>query len=147
MKKLVHHYEFDTQEQRIYFPDDFLSKNKLYTESFLIITNLETGDYIYMFNDPTKGGTFSYNYLNLVYDTTSMSSSDKLQIFVDVKEAVHVKNNEGETLGIEFSPMHVVQTDMTSALVGVWKELRKINLHLESITDLNLTNRDLDGER
>ena len=146
MKKLVKQYEFDPLEKRIYFPSDFLDKNSVNTESFLLITNLTTAEYIYLFNDPDKGGTFRYNFLNLEHDTTSMSSTDKLQIFVDVAASIHMRGNDGETLGVEFSPLHVVQTDMTGVLVGVWKELRKMNMHLESITDLNLTNRDLDGE-
>jgi hypothetical protein len=147
MKKLVHKYEFDVEHNRIYFPDEFLDKNPLKTESFLLITNLTTAEIIYQFNDPDKGGTFRYNYFTLEYDVSSMSPTDKLQIFVDVKEAVHIKDSEGRTMGELNSAFHVTQEDLYSTFRGIYKELVKMNLHLESMTDLNLTNRDIDGER
>lgn len=56
-------------------------------EQFLLITNVSTGATIYQFNKPAKGGTVSTGggntTLTLEADTSSMSGSDRLQVFVD----------------------------------------------------------------
>ena len=55
----------------------------------LIITNVTDGIIIYNFADSNKGATQSYSSANdettftLEHDTSSMSSGDELQIFVD----------------------------------------------------------------
>lgn len=51
----------------------------------LVITNVTDNIIIYNFADPTKGGTIINNVLTLTYNTTGMSNTDKLQIFLDNK--------------------------------------------------------------
>lgn len=51
----------------------------------LVITNVTDNIIIYNFADPTKGGTIANNVLTLTYNTTGMSDTDKLQIFLDNK--------------------------------------------------------------
>jgi hypothetical protein len=56
-------------------------------EQFLLITNVTTGATIYQFNKPSKGGAVATGggntTLTLETDTSGMSGSDRLQVFVD----------------------------------------------------------------
>jgi hypothetical protein len=52
-------------------------------ESILLITNVSSNQIIYNFADPCYGAGVNGNTVTLVYDTTSMSSSDALQIYYD----------------------------------------------------------------
>jgi len=62
-------------------------------QNILLITNTTANMIIYNFADSTSGAvSFTNNVLTLDYDTTSMSSTDKLQIYVDVpayEESLH----------------------------------------------------------
>lgn len=149
MKLLVQDYRFLPDEGKIYFPDLFTKNHPtVTTEDFLLITNITTGDIIYQFNDPALGGDYLHNELTLTYETSGMTATDKLQIFVDVPPAIHIKGEEGRNLGgSHYAPVYITAEDLNHTLTAILKELRKMNLHLESMTDLNLTNRDLDGER
>lgn len=53
-------------------------------EQILLITNTTTGDIIYSFADPAKGGFFAAGVITLGFDTTGMNAADRLQIYVDV---------------------------------------------------------------
>lgn len=83
-KKLVFNYTFDAAAQTITLTDDVYPKRRL-----LMITNVTSGDIIYLFNDAAKSGTFTFDYedysttITLDYDTTSMNDADDLQIFVE----------------------------------------------------------------
>jgi hypothetical protein len=79
MKIIVSNYSFDASEKKITFTD----YNPIIIERVLLITNITDNIIIYNFADPTKGGTAATNVLTLTYDTTSMSDTDKLQIFYD----------------------------------------------------------------
>jgi len=52
-------------------------------DQILLITNVTSNTIIYNFADPTKGGTLTGNILALSADTSAMSNTDRLQIFVD----------------------------------------------------------------
>lgn len=78
MKKIVTSYTFDASAQTI-DSADFTSLEKI-----LLITNVTDQIIIYNFADSAKGGSLSSTTLTLEYDTTSMSDTDKLQIFVEV---------------------------------------------------------------
>jgi len=52
-------------------------------DQILLITNVTRNIIIYNFADPTKGGYLTGNILTLSATTTSMLSSDRLQIFID----------------------------------------------------------------
>lgn len=73
------YYTFDPQNRRIIF-------NTIYPkqQDIVLITNLSdtTNRIIYNFACPGESGTFANNILSLVFDTTSMSSSDKLMIII-----------------------------------------------------------------
>jgi hypothetical protein len=79
MKVLFENYNFNASLKQITFDTtDVISLQQL-----LLITNVTTNTIIYNFADPSSGGTISNNMLTLTFDTTSMSNSDKLQIFLD----------------------------------------------------------------
>jgi hypothetical protein len=61
----------------------FTDYNPIINERILLITNVTDGIIIYNFADPLKGGTCATNVLTLAYNTTTMSNTDKLQIFYD----------------------------------------------------------------
>lgn len=77
MKKLVTSYTFDASAQTV-DSADFTSLEKIQ-----LITNVTDGIVIYNFADSTKKGSLSGTTLTLTYNTTAMSDTDKLQIFVE----------------------------------------------------------------
>jgi hypothetical protein len=82
MKKLVSNYNFNAAAKQITL-SDYTSVN---LESLLLITNVTDNVIIYNFAGQGKGATVSGNVLTLDFDTTSMSNSDSLQIFIDNNE-------------------------------------------------------------
>lgn len=83
MKILVENYTFNSATKQIALTD-YTSVN---LESFLLITNVTDNIIIYNFADPAKGGTVAGNVLTLDFDTTGMSNTDNLQIFIDDGES------------------------------------------------------------
>jgi hypothetical protein len=83
-KKLIHKYTFDPANDRVTIK--YIYK----PERLLLISNITRGVLIYAFNEETlKFNTITYDYTNeemtitLAYDCSAMSSTDKLQIFVE----------------------------------------------------------------
>ena len=83
MKKLVSNYSFNAAAKQITL-SDYTSVD---LESLLLITNVTDNIIIYNFAGTGKGATISGNVLTLDYDTTSMSDSDDLQVFIDDGES------------------------------------------------------------
>ena len=79
MKILFEDYNFNSALKQI----TFNTTSVISLEHILLVTNVTDNIIIYNFADPTKGGTISNNVLTLTYNTTGMSSTDKLQIFLD----------------------------------------------------------------
>jgi len=79
MKTIPITYQFDASLKTVTCTD-FSAIEKI-----AIITNLTTGEMIYQFNNPLKSGTLTENTLTLVYDTTTMSDTDELQIIIHGK--------------------------------------------------------------
>lgn len=79
MKKLVSNYSFNAAAKQITLSD----YTSIDLESLLLITNVADNIIIYNFAGQGKGATIAGNVLTLDYDTTSMSNTDNLQIFVD----------------------------------------------------------------
>jgi len=81
-KKLIHHYTFNAAAGTVTIE----GSTKL--ERLLLITNVTDNVIIYNFANPALGGTLSYNSateqstITLTYNTSSMSNTDKLQIFI-----------------------------------------------------------------
>lgn len=89
MKKLIRDYSFDPINKQVVFID------ALALEQILLITNVTSNQIIYNFADPASGGDLVNNTLTLNYDTTAMSNTDFLQIFVDIQE---ISNDDIYTL-------------------------------------------------
>lgn len=79
MKTLVRNYIFDKTNKKI----TFLDYASITLDEILLITNVTDNVMIYNFANPSLGGTVSGNVLTLTYDTSSMSNTDSLQIFID----------------------------------------------------------------
>ena len=85
-KKLIYNYTFDASAKTIVINGNFKLRK------LQLITNVTDGIIVYNFADSTKGGSVSFNSetdettITLEHDTTSMSDSDELQIFVDIPE-------------------------------------------------------------
>lgn len=95
MKKLlgtdtVGSYTFNPGAKTVTFSN---LQQALTLANILLITNTTANTIIYNFADPTTGAiSFNNNILTLDYDTSSMNSSDILQIYVDVEsyeESLH----------------------------------------------------------
>jgi len=73
-------YSFDASERKV----TLIGCGDLTLENMLIITNVTDGIQIYNFAKTT--GTITDNVLTLSYDTTLMSDTDELQIFINVDD-------------------------------------------------------------
>lgn len=73
---IIDKYSFNPLTKEI----TFLDNSDIKIEGLQLITNLNRGAIIYQFNEQTKGGVLIGNVLTLNYDTSTMQSSDVLQI-------------------------------------------------------------------
>lgn len=80
MKVLFTDYTFNPTAKTITFNTTDIVK--LY--NVLLITNVTDNIIIYNFANNSLGGTIANNVLTLTYDTSGMSSTDALQIFLDI---------------------------------------------------------------
>ena len=154
-KKLLFNYTFDASAKTIVVSGNFKLRR------IQLITNVTDGIIIYNFADGNKGGSVSYNStddettITLEYDTTSMSDSDELQIFVDIPED---KIEFGETYTDPVSklrvstPENLIDTDFEYGLQPTkWETLELVNnipsaytrapgVSIPGITAVNSTN-------
>lgn len=79
MKKLITNYTFDSVNKTV----KLLDYDQIDLGGLLLITNTTDGIIVYNFADTTLRGTVSGNTITLAYDTTTMDSGDRLQIFYD----------------------------------------------------------------
>lgn len=84
MKTLITNYTFTAASKQVSLTD-FVT---IESERLLLITNVTDNIIIYNFADPSSGGTVSGNTITLSYNTTTMSNSDKLQIYYDTTGSV-----------------------------------------------------------
>ena len=79
MKILFEDYTFNAAAKQI----TFNTSETITLPQLLIITNVTDNLIIYNFADPNYGGTINGNVLTLTYNTSLMSNSDSLQIFLE----------------------------------------------------------------
>jgi hypothetical protein len=79
MKILFEDYTFSAVTKEI----TFNTASTIGLSQLLLITNVTTNQIIYNFANPSTGGTIVNNVLTLDFDSTSMSNTDSLQIFLD----------------------------------------------------------------
>ena len=95
-KKLVTDYEFVPYDPNTLTGGTVTLKDNVSGERILLITNVTNNEILYNFSDPTKGfqttvnGTgcdynedFEKTIISLATDTSTMSATDQLQIFVE----------------------------------------------------------------
>lgn len=80
MKILANRYSFSPSTKQVYL-SGFTTNIAL--EQLLLITNTSQNTIIYNFADPAAGGNITNNVITLSANTTSMASTDRLQIFLD----------------------------------------------------------------
>lgn len=80
MRLLCKDYTFDPALKQI----SITLTDQVTLANVLLITNVTTNVVIYNFANPVLGGSMQNNVLTLDYDTTLMSPSDELQIFLDI---------------------------------------------------------------
>ena len=145
MKTLVTNYTFSAAAKQITFTD----YPSLKLDQILLITNVTDNIIIYNFADPTAGGTLAGNVLTLGYDTTTMSNTDRLQIFID---DYVVPSTEASLTAVQ------IRIDNTNTLLNVLTARQdtinitasSINLSTDEVegliktTNSNLTGIDLD---
>ena len=130
-KTLLFDYTFDASARTV-----TLHGNK-HQRRMLLITNTTDNQIIYNFADTTRTGTFSYDSdtdhttITLLYDTTSMSDSDTLQI---LEEEDSVKMEPSETFVDAVSkfrvsnPENLVDTDFEyGPQASKWETIQTIN--------------------
>ena len=83
--KDIGNYVFDKTAKTITFSNVSFTQ-----EQILLITNTTTQTIIYSFADSTLGGILIGSVLTLNFDTTSMSNTDKLQIYVDIPDTTQL---------------------------------------------------------
>ena len=133
-KKLIYNYTFTPGASGV---GNILIEGNYPEKTFLIITNVTDNVIIYNFASPGLGGTTSYNAsidhttLTLDYDTSSMSSDDSLQIFLDVQEE---KIDFSETFVDPVSklrvsePQNLIDTDFEYGLQPTkWETVELVN--------------------
>jgi hypothetical protein len=79
LKIEIINYQFNAAARTITFPGYAI----VLASGLSLISNQASGDIIYNFAAPSKGGTVAGNVLTLEFDTTSMSNSDPLKIIYD----------------------------------------------------------------
>lgn len=79
MKILFEDYTFNAATKEV----TFVTTSTIGLSQLLLITNVTTNQIIYNFADPNAGGSIVNNVLTLDFDTTAMSNTDSLQIFLD----------------------------------------------------------------
>ena len=79
MKIRISNYTFNASTNQITFGD----YTQISLDGILLVINVTSNIIIYNFANPATGGTVSGNVLTLDYNTSSMSSSDKLLIYYD----------------------------------------------------------------
>lgn len=96
MKTLIQNYTFDPSSKTITINE----VSSLLIEQLLLITNVSTNDIIYNFADSDLKATIIGNVITLNYDTTTMSDTHSLQIFVDFENTNFVELNDVLKMGI-----------------------------------------------
>ena len=107
MKTLIDDYSFNPSTKQIVLNE--LTSIKL--EQILLITNTTDNIIIYNFADNDLGGSVVDNILTLKYNTTSMDTSDSLQIFI-------------ETPNVDFIELNNLLTDGLSEVVRQLQSIR-----------------------
>lgn len=113
MKSLITDYIFDPVNKAIVFT----GYEKINLERVLIITNVKTNIIIYNFASPSSGGkVVNNNVLKLNYDTSTMNSTDPLQIYYDTDTIVSTEDTQSDIYELLYS-LYSVTKDLSAILL------------------------------
>src|SRR3990167_3703532 len=116
------YYSFNANDKTITF------NVNLKKEDFLLITNIIDNTIIYNFGCSDLGGNLAGNVLTLTYDTSSMSSSDKLMIII--------KNEDKKELYLERLLSEIkTQNEYFNNFICTTEELPLISILIDVIKD------------
>jgi len=114
MKKQLTNYTFNPMAKTI----TVLGSGSYNLDQLLLITNVTSNVIIYNFAEPSLGATLVNNVITLDHNTTSMSASDSLQIFVEVQD------NSDFLLGLTFQISQLIETVKSLAHVDTQNRQR-----------------------
>jgi len=134
VKTLVTNYTFSATAKQITFVD-YLS---LKLDQILLITNVTNNIIIYNFADPTAGGTLVGNVLTLLYNTTTMSDSDRLQIFID-DYAVPATEASLTAVQVKIDNTNVLLNALTAKQDTFNFDISSVNVNTNELEDLTRT--------
>lgn len=115
MKSLITDYIFDPANKTILFA----GYEKIELERVLIITNVKNNNIIYNFASPSSGGeVVNNNILKLNYNTSSMSSTDPLQIYYDIDTEASTEDTQKDIHELLYS-LYSVTKDLSAILLTI----------------------------
>lgn len=97
MKILIENYIFDASAQTLTLSD----YTSITLEQILLITNTTDNIILYNFADPTYHASVLTNVITLGYNTTSMSDTDSIQIFLDIPDAIQSVNDAASLIQLQ----------------------------------------------
>lgn len=125
MKTLVTNYTFSAATKQITFTD----YPSIKLDQILLITNVTDNIIIYNFADPAAGGTLAGNVLTLTYDTTTMSDSDRLQIFID---DYVIPSTEASLTAVNFN-LTTFNRQLSSQVLTINQNVSATNTRLQTL--------------
>ena len=115
MKKLIEKYVFDPAQKNVVFND----YENIELERVLLITNVTKNIIIYNFANPLAGAqVLNNNILHLQYDTSTMSNTDKLQIYYDIDTEASTEDTQKDIHELLYS-LYSVTKDLSAILLTI----------------------------
>ena len=141
MKTLVTNYIFSASSKQVTLTD----YPSIKLDQILLITNVTDNEIIYNFACNNLGGTLAGNVLTLEYDTTSMSNTDRLQIFIE-DYIVPTKEDTLLSVKLNLDNTNTLLNVLTSKDTTISLDVSAINLNTDNIESLiNSSNTKLSG--
>jgi len=142
MKVLYQDYNFNASEGKV----TFNTTEVVRLENVLLVTNVTDNIIIYNFADPILGGTISNNVLTLTYNTTLMSNTDSLQIYLDLygtpatEETLDILKNQNDLLRRIIQIVNPLSTQDANQRLRVTVDSAPASLTVGTVSTVNSVN-------
>ena len=138
-KKLILNYTFNKTAKTVTLTD----YTTINLEGVLLVTNVTDNIIIYNFADSTISGSVNNNVITLLYNTSSMSDSDKLQIFYDdaTNQSTELKQDSQITFATALNDLVEVTNSTLNSNEQSIVLLRRMVKLLESSGTVDYVNR------
>lgn len=134
MKKLIEKYVFDPAQKNVVFND----YENIELERVLLITNVTKNIIIYNFANPLAGAqVLNNNILHLQYDTSTMSNTDKLQIFYEEDTLAATEVTQENLFDLMYSVFSSLK-DLSSILTTI--QSGSVRTSVVNSPNVNVTN-------